>query len=139
MPRSVTRRAKRATSLKDLVPTFLSMLNIVKVYHWNTQNYATHKATDELYGELNQKIDDFIEVLLGKTARPLVLGTMAPLPITTFKNNATFKKYIEQHKAYLISFTSSPMFRGPEHTDLLNIRDEILGILNQFLYLLTLS
>ena len=42
------------------------MLNVVKIYHWKTFSYATHKATDELYEELNENIDKFVEVLLGK-------------------------------------------------------------------------
>jgi hypothetical protein len=37
----------------------------------------------------------------------------------------------------LISITNSPAIRLMSNTDLLNIRDEILGNLNQFLYLLT--
>jgi hypothetical protein len=30
-----------------IVPTFLHMLNTVKLYHWKTLSFATHKATDE--------------------------------------------------------------------------------------------
>jgi len=33
-----------------IVPTFLHMLNTVKLYHWKTTSFSTHKATDELYG-----------------------------------------------------------------------------------------
>jgi DNA-binding ferritin-like protein len=49
---------------KETVIKFLSLLNTVKIYHWKTYSYATHKATDELYSKLNENIDRFMEVLL---------------------------------------------------------------------------
>jgi DNA-binding ferritin-like protein len=42
------------------------MLNIVKLYHWNTTMYSQHQATDELYSSLNNSVDEFIEVMLEK-------------------------------------------------------------------------
>ena len=31
-----------------IVCVFLEMLNMVKLYHWKTYSFSTHKATDEL-------------------------------------------------------------------------------------------
>ena len=36
---------------------FLEMLMMIKLFHWKTHSYATHKATDELYSKLNSNID----------------------------------------------------------------------------------
>ena len=64
---TVKRRPMYSNSTKSvLIRTFLEMLNIVKLYHWRTHSYAEHKATDELYAKLNEHIDTFVEVLLGK-------------------------------------------------------------------------
>ena len=52
---------------KEITVVFLEMLLMIKLYHWKTTSYATHKATDELYSKLNENIDSFIEVLLGKS------------------------------------------------------------------------
>ena len=52
---------------KEITIVFFEMLLMVKLFHWKTHSYATHKATDELYSKLNDDIDKFIEVLLGKT------------------------------------------------------------------------
>ena len=52
---------------KEIAVVFFEMLLMVKLFHWKTTSYATHKATDELYAKLNLDIDSFIEVLLGKT------------------------------------------------------------------------
>ena len=52
---------------QEITVKFMEMLMMVKLYHWKTHSFATHKATDELYAKLNEHIDTFIEVLLGKT------------------------------------------------------------------------
>ena len=51
---------------KEVVVKFLQILNTIKLYHWRTNSYATHKATDDAYDKLNANIDKFVEVLLGK-------------------------------------------------------------------------
>lgn len=48
---------------KEITVVFLEMLMMVKLYHWKTHSYATHKATDQLYDSLNDNVDKFIEVL----------------------------------------------------------------------------
>ena len=53
---------------KDIIYFFLQMINSIKLFHWKTTDYATHKATDQLYADLNLKIDQFVEVLLGKNS-----------------------------------------------------------------------
>ena len=53
-------------SHQNIVTMFLQMLNTVKLYHWKTSSYAQHKATDDLYSSLNESIDSFVEIMLGK-------------------------------------------------------------------------
>jgi len=116
----------------------LEMLNIVKLYHWKTLKHSEHKATDELYDELNDKIDEFVETFIGKTGKRINLTNVKNMRLVDFNNVDDFKKIIETSKTYLINMSNSPIFSN-ENTDLLNIRDEILGILNRFTYLLTLK
>jgi hypothetical protein len=116
----------------------LEMLNIVKLYHWKTLKYSEHKATDELYDELNDKIDEFVETFIGKTGKRINLTNIKNIRLIDFNNVDDFKKLIESSKTYLINMSNSPIF-SIENSDLLNIRDEILGILNKFTYLLTLK
>ena len=128
-------------STKDLISTFLHMLNSVKLYHWKTTNYATHKATDQLHTDLSIKIDSFVEILLGKPENTSLSKRNEILKVTSislkqYKNNDDFKKQVEEYKYFLthLSFVDKP-----DNSDLANIRDEILALMNQFLYLLTLS
>ena len=46
---------------------------------------------------------------------------------------------INYYKTYLVGLSTDPFIRSMSNTDLLNIRDELLGDLNQFMYLLTLN
>jgi DNA-binding ferritin-like protein len=114
------------------------MLNMVKLHHWKTFSYSTHKATDELYSDLNSNVDAFIEVLLGKDGTPRVnLTRTKSLPLYDFSSIGPFKQKIAQFKHYLEHMSKCPTLMN--NSDILNIRDELLGNLNKFTYLLTLK
>jgi len=122
---------------KEITIKFLEMLNTIKLYHWKTYSYATHKATDELYGKLGESIDKFIEVLLGKAQNRInLLGTKS-IKLRDMKSPEEFKNVIQEYKNYLVNLNSNKAMNLMSNTDLFNIRDEILGDLNQFLYLYT--
>ena len=90
MPKTRSMRSKknrtmssRSTSSfdKQITVYFLEMLMMVKLFHWKTHSFATHKATDELYESLNEHIDKFIEVLLGKTGSRINLAQKRSLSL----------------------------------------------------------
>jgi len=130
-----------AGGLKNLVvPTFLQMLNTIKLYHWKTTSYSTHKATDDLYSKLNENIDRFVEVMLGSGGNRSKLLHVPMIKLTMASNNDAFKKQIEVYKTFLLNLSKTfSDDNAHTHVDLLAIRDEILADMNQFLYLLTLK
>ena len=137
--------ARAAGALKKpIVPTFLHMLNTIKLYHWKTMSYATHKATDELYAKMGDLIDHFVEVMLGKEelgGRAKILqgkGGNYVLNLSLYSSNNEFKKEVERYKRFLIDLSKDAKFNSAMNVDLLAIRDELLAELNQFLYLLSL-
>ena len=136
-----TRRIKSINSIaafeKDVTVRFLEILIMVKLYHWKTSSYATHKATDELYTTLNANIDKFIEVLLGKAGNRIHLMDKKSISLIDLNSPERLRAEINSFKNYLVAITTNPAIKLMSNTDLLNIRDEILGNLNQFLYLLT--
>jgi DNA-binding ferritin-like protein len=119
-----------------IVQTFLEMLNTVKLYHWKTHSYAQHKATDELYSKLNENIDTFVEILLGKDESRIKMVEKRSRLIDS-ENTKDFKSRIYEYREFLIDI--SKYFNEKRDTDLLNVRDEILGHINQFLYLMTFN
>lgn len=114
----------------------MTLRDQVKVYHWQTMSYPRHKATDDLVSSLDEKIDTFVETYMGKYGRPDFRGKASSIKIRNFHDkeaSALLKEAIDwlTHKL--------PKHLKQSDTDLLNIRDEILGDLNKTLYLFTLS
>lgn len=126
-----------ATFEKQITCLFLEMLMMVKLFHWKTTSYATHKATDELYEKLNGNIDEFIEILLGKTNSRINLTKNKKIRLIDLSSSNELKREVEKFKKYLVDLNDNSVMQKMSNTDLFNVRDTILGNLNQFLYLLT--
>ena len=122
---------------QEITVKFMEILMMIKLYHWKTYSYATHKATDELYTKLNGNIDTFMEVLFGKTQIRTNLLNCRKISLIDLSSQEQLKREIEKYKSYLVDLSNNSLMLKMTNTDLLNIRDEILGDLNQFLYLLT--
>jgi hypothetical protein len=150
MPKTYKKKSNKATTRKKSSPTssmglfqkqitviFLEMLIMVKLFHWKTHSYATHKATDDLYSSLNENIDHFIEVLLGKTGSRIDLMSHKSISLIDLNSQENLKSKIQMYKNYLVGLDKNSALSKMSNSDLFNIRDEILGNLNQFLYLLT--
>ena len=134
-----TRRSQssKTYSHQHIVTMFLQMLNTVKLYHWKTTSYSQHKATDELYSELNSSIDSFVEIMLGKNGSRVNLTGTKSIPLLDYTELGGFKQEVERYKTFLINMDNDFNLKSNMNTDLMNVRDEILGQLNQFTYLLT--
>jgi DNA-binding ferritin-like protein len=126
---------------REITVRFLETIIMIKLYHWKTYSYATHKATDELYSKLNENMDKFIEVLLGKAGNRINLLKTNSIKLMDFNSSLEdvkkFKHEIVKFKEYLVNLNSNPFMVKMLNTDLYNIRDEILADMNQFLYLLS--
>ena len=130
-------RSSLSSFQKEVTVVFLEMLLMIKLYHWKTHSYATHKATDDLYSKLNESIDSFIEVLLGKSGQRIDLTDKKSIRLSDLSSPESLKREVEDFKGYLVSLNDNKTMKIMSNTDLYNIRDEILGHMNQFLYLLT--
>jgi hypothetical protein len=139
--RKIGRKSRSSNSNKytqpKIVMMFLQMLNTVKLYHWKTSSYAQHKATDELYANLNLNIDSFVEIMLGKTGGRVNLTGQKSIPLLDYTNVNDFKREVDKYKQFLTEMNADGGINIANNTDLMNVRDEILGNLNQFTYLLT--
>jgi hypothetical protein len=140
-PRSLKRTLCNSQHLasfgQEIVVKFLETLNTIKLFHWKTHSYATHKATDELYSKINDNVDTFVEVLLGKCGNRVHLGHVKHISLKDFSHVEEFKREMENFKSYLIGLNSNKGLQLMFNSDLYNIRDELLANVNQFLYLLT--
>lgn len=130
-------KSKNKNLEQDIILTFLQTLNMIKLYHWKTYSYATHKATDELYSKLNDHMDSFVEIMLGKNGDRVNLTRVKSISLKDYTSVSDFKREILKFREFLISLTTNKTMENLANTDLYNVRDEILGDINQFLYLLT--
>lgn len=113
----------------------MTLRDQIKVYHWQTMSYPRHKATDDLVSSLDEKIDSFVETYMGKYGRPKFTARSGTIRVENFhdKNGPALLKSAADWLTHKL-----PKHLKPTDTDLLNIRDEILGDLNKSLYLFTL-
>jgi hypothetical protein len=116
-----------------IVSTLFLMRNQIKLYHWQTTSFAQHKTTDELVKTLDANIDAFVESYMGTYGRPVV-GKTFPLKNLTAQG---MKAYLRKTRTFLIKTLPSKI--DPEDTDLLAIRDTILGDVDKAMYLFTLA
>lgn len=136
--------------IADHILCFLELLNTIKIYHWSTLSYPTHKATDELHDTLSKLVDSFIETYIGHCARGGVGAVAAGsgVPVFKFKSEKdscisfcqckthdAFCKILDENIIHLEGLTDK--LNG--YTDLVNIRDEMVSALAQALYLLRLN
>ena len=136
-----TRKMRPDTSLaafqKEITVRFLEMLLLIKLFHWKTTSYPTHKATDDLYTKFNLNMDSFVEVLLGKTGMRTQLTSDKTIRLNDLNSIEELKSAVVEFKSYLVSLNDNAAMKKMLNTDLFNIRDTILGDMNQFLYLLS--
>jgi len=83
---------------------------------------------------MNDHIDSFMEILLGKDQSRIPDFSKCMLSIN---DTSSFKARIMKYRDFLIGMTY--LLDPVSDTDLLNIRDELLGDINQFLYLLSFN
>jgi DNA-binding ferritin-like protein len=122
-----------------LIKKMLELLTSLKLYHWNTISYSTHKATDDIHGQLSDKMDEYVEMMIGKSNRNyrINMSHFNHLMIKGVSNNTQMEMLIKSFINEIVSFHAQ--LPQTFYSDVSNIKDEIVGSLNKFLYLLTLK
>ena len=92
-------------------------------------------AFGKIYDELTDLIDKFVEVAIGKYGRFILNDEERTLNLENI-SDINLKLFIKSFRENLIGMGND---LGERDTDLLNIRDEMLGEINQLAYLLTLE
>ena len=118
----------------EIVNLMLTLRNQVKIYHWETMQFSRHKSTDDLLDKLDDSIDKFVEVYIGKYGRPKLTTKTGTIRLRNFSDEEG-PELLKQAVEWLS--TRLPTLLSSKDTDLLNIRDEIVADLNQTLYLFT--
>ena len=119
----------------NFLSTLLELQNQLRICHWQTDSFASHKALGNAYEKFDELIDSFVEEFMGKYGKirgengfNINLKNIDEVNINTVINTA-------------IEFLSKqlPSVLQEEDTNLFNIRDEMLSTLEKLKYLLTLK
>jgi len=131
-----TKEVKAETDGKgELIQTsMLQMQKQYQIFHWQTTSFSQHKSFGKIYESLDESIDTFIETYMGKYGR-VISASKFNLEMSNY-SDLNFSTATDSYIEFLINLSN--MLDATRDTDLLNIRDEILGNLNRLKYLLTL-
>lgn len=118
----------------NIITNLLTIQNQLRVYHWQTQkkpgSFAQHEAFGKAYEELDPLVDDFIEVYQGKNGALMGRNGF----VVNLENlSDDFEVFIDESIQYLKDYLPKSLDPNAD-TDLLNIRDEMMAILNQTKY-----
>lgn len=119
-------------NINKLVNFFFTLELNLKIYHWNTTSFPRHKASDELGGKILELTDKFVEIFIGRyKVKPNIERVKIENIFTTDNGNVDL---LNQSIQFL-----EDMNHYVKDSDLLNIRDEMLGEINKTLYLYRLK
>lgn len=119
--------------LQQLTELLLEHQKVLKVFHWQTKKYSSHKSSDSYLETFADLMDKYVEVAQG------IYGKLVINKITTsskIPNDDDINIYIDEYIDKLRSL-SSKMVKN--NKDLDNIFADMLININQFKYLLTFA
>ena len=120
---------------EELVKKLVQVQLQWKFLHWQTFGDAKHRLYGDIYDKLGDLIDEFTETMMGKYGRPEFEPEFGLMFQDISKLN--MQNFIDNIVEFFVQFTDHLDSRYD--TDLLNIRDEMLGTINKSKYLLTLK
>lgn len=121
-----------------VVSFFFTLQTNLKLYHWQTTCHARHVAADKAVEKLQEHIDKFMEVYIGKYGRPKHDTKFAKISLDPL-NDETVIPYLKDVDLFITKEICGKMLKPQQDSDLLNIGDEMRAVINQTLYLFTLK
>lgn len=109
---------------------FFLFLNIIKTLHWTTKSYAHHKILDEAYSDFSDKIDLFVESVIGLNN------------VSSFKDFDLIVNSPEQDDDIVSSFETAfnnfntSIRKYANSSELESLVDDLTNIANKTIYLL---
>lgn len=117
------------------IKTILNFQNELRLHHWGTKSYAAHIALGTAYTGIDALLDTFAETYMGTFGKEELreineLNLNGPHKTTAMQVLSSFEEFL---------IKELPNEIGADQTALLNIKDEMIALVQQTKYLLTLS
>jgi DNA-binding ferritin-like protein len=123
------------TNIDSNVNLFLGIHAQLKVFHWQTKGYSRHNAFSEIRDTFEGLMDEYIEQAMGQYGRFKLTDETNTLKLSNISELKP-EDMVETICQSLIQLTEQI---NPQDTNLLNLRDEMLGLMQKLKYLLTLN
>lgn len=119
----------------NIISPLIQFQQQLRIFHWQTDSYAEHKAFGKTYESLDGLIDEFVETFMGVYGRskPTTTFQITLKPLT---DRSVVDYVISDFISYLDDLSNQNL---KNHTDLLNLRDSLRGEVNKLRYLLSLK
>jgi hypothetical protein len=114
--------------MEKYIIALFELRDLAQVFHWQTMSFAQHKASDNLLKNILPFTDRLVESHMGRFGR--INFNVSSI---TIKN--VDKNILENKIKTLVTLFEEVTF--PDDTE--NIKCEIMSLLNQTLYLLSLN
>ena len=121
---------------EELIIKFITLQQQFRLLHWQTKSHAQHIAYGDIYDSLDELIDSFMEIYMGKYGRVEFTNGEGSITLSNL-SNLNLNTFIKDNIKWLKNL--GVKLNQTNDTDLLNIRDEIMSSLNKLRYLLTLK
>jgi len=105
-----------------------TVLNQLKIDHWQTKSYAEHKALATAYEVLDELFDKFVELLYGRDGIPT---DQIAYTVKSDSYGGNLSKQYREMKIAVIQYLRTV---ASNDGDLKNVVDEIEGEFNHLLY-----
>jgi hypothetical protein len=122
-------------NLNSNVNFLIGLQQQMRICHWQTKGIARHEAFGGFYSDLDELIDDFVEQAMGKYGRFVLDEETNTIQLANL-SDINIKGLVHTTREALVQMTEQ---LDPTDTNLLNLRDEILGTLNKYAYLFTME
>ena len=117
------------------VNLFLGLHANLKVFHWQTKGFSRHEAFANIRSTIEDLMDEFVEQSMGQYGRFTLDEETKNISLINL-SDAKPSQMAETICEALVQLTDQI---DPKDTNLLNLRDEMLGAMQKLKYLLTLE
>lgn len=119
----------------DLITFFFRLSSSLKLYHWKTSMYPRHISSGDLFDTVISTTDKFMETYFGKYGK----GQIASLECSAdLYDDREVVSFLKEAIMFLNDLVKNRLVKDTD-TDLLNIRDDLVGSINKTLYLFTFN
>jgi DNA-binding ferritin-like protein len=119
-----------------IILNLLKLVTQLRIFHWQTESYAQHKAFSNAYESLSNLLDRLVEVHQGKYGR---IAYTSPAGLEISNSEDLNAQDILTEVAEYLTTNFNELHDSVKDSDCLNIRDEMVAEINKLKYLLTLK